>query len=49
MKRPSLALFAALALSLSAFAADQTQNHAKHHKMPAHTTESGGPDLAYMQ
>ena len=49
MKRPSLALFAALALSLSAFAADQTQNHAKHHKMPAHTTEAGGPDIAYMQ
>ena len=45
MKRPSLALFAVFALSLSVFAADQT----KAHKMAAHKTEAGGPDIAYLQ
>ena len=49
MKRLSLALFALFALSFSALAAEPTQNHVKHHNMPAHKSESASPDIAYMQ
>jgi len=45
MKRPSLALFAVFALSLCSFAADKKADH----KMAAHKSEAGGPDVAYMR
>ena len=45
MKRLSLAAFAVFALSLCSFAADKKADH----KMAAHKSEGGGPDVAYMQ
>lgn len=45
MKALSLAVFAVLALSLSSFAAEKKADH----KMAAHKSEGGGPDVAYMQ
>ena len=45
MKRLSLALFAVFVLALSSFAADKKADH----KMAAHKSEGGGPDVAYLQ
>jgi len=45
VKALSLAVFAVLALSLSSFAAEKKADH----KMAAHKSEGGGPDVAYMQ